>query len=980
MKPGLFKWLNLCLLVGTAFFARGQNMAKNDGRVLLKADTAIQSNFRITKNDEINISSKAERVVKRFMDLLIFISTGLDLEVPEVEKIIRESYSHPDNKIFYDSTILIEDDLRPLNQENESKEKRVVDYLKDFDLLYKKNNDASVVFSNFRTSKIKKGQFLYIKVFYDCLFSNKSRISNDNYSLQKRVAELKLDKQDNKWRAYIIDVHFQSPKDEKNGSENDIAIVEDSPGNTGLGNAGSNAPQPASDETDLTGQSERRRVNDSVRTYRSFRNLIDSGNIALNNKKYVNAYRFFNEAEVITKESTTVISKSDVAYLQTMIQQARKNIDVTRGSSDDQYNQYMKEALFAENARRYNDALENYTLALSKKPEEAVILSAKIQELKVKVDNLARLEAKFMAGQYKAAIDEYDKALKKDPANADYLIGRGKCYERLENYDQALKDYKRAIESDPYNLQAHKLKAVLQEIKGDYAGALATYTVCADLEKTNITILQKIAWLNVNLGNTGAAIDILDRAIAIDNKLSLLHNLKGELQYKLNKPNEALLSFTKAISIDSSKAYPYYFRGLVEVDLKKITKAGEDFAKAKIRGLDSSYFKRIEQISADFFKSGLSHYDAGRTDSALTWISHAISIDPDKHQYTLKRGEIYFKLNDLARALQDFDEAVYLNPQSHDAYKQRGMLKFTQSNYAEAVSDFTEAIKLNPKLPQTYKYLGDAYLKSKKYSNAITSYDAALSTSKAGKPSLDDIFLADLYNNKGESHFQSGDLSSALQHFNTAVRKNMYAREFYFNRGKTYLKLNELEKAQEDLEKAIEKNVGSAQWYFLLGELYQRIGKYDRAIYHYNFCLSANPADSIAVSSIYNRANCFVNLSNYASALKDFRTIISSKAENRFANFNMELGELYIRLNNPDSALIFLNNAFIKDSLNSTAIYLISVAYINMKQSRQALLWLEKALVRLPAKITRLTVTKDFAFIKDEKPFRDLIDKYFGRI
>lgn len=416
MNSGLFKWLNLCFLVCTGLFVNGQNLAKNKSQVIVKADTSIQSDYRISKNDEINIKSKAERVVKRFMDILNIISTGLDLEVPEVEKIIQESYSHPENKIFYDSTILIEDDLRPLNKDILKKEKPVVNYLKDFDLLYKKNNEASVAFSKISTSNIKKSHFLYIKVFYDCLFKNKSRISADSYTLQKRVAELKLEKLDNKWRAYIIDVHFMNPKDEINVSENNVVIDDDLPNPAGSGDPLAKGIQTVSDQADLTSQTERQRIrreNDSIRTYMSFRNLIDSGNYALNNKNYINAYQFYNEAEIITKEAKTVISKSDVAYLQTMIQQVRKNIEVAKGSSDDQYNQYMKEALFAENAGKNNEALDNYRLALIKKPEETVKLSAKIQELTVKISNLSRMEAKYIAGKYKDAIDDYDKALKK---------------------------------------------------------------------------------------------------------------------------------------------------------------------------------------------------------------------------------------------------------------------------------------------------------------------------------------------------------------------------------------------------------------------------------------------------------------------------------------------------------------------------------------------------------------------------------------
>lgn len=983
MNTAFSKWLAMMLFIAAFLPVSGQTNAKVGDSLgisdTLKNGAGKSKNDEITKSDESNIKWKAEAVVKRFMRLLNSVGNRM-YSIPETETIIRNSYANPVSKVFDDSTVIIADDLRQVQSNREVKEKPVFVYLKDFDLYYEKSESQSVAFSNFKVSNIKRAGNFYIKVYFDCLFQNKSTISALPYSLMSKVAELKLEKQDGKWNALIVDIHFLDSTDVNHPEKNDIKIIED---------AGVATTDPLSLQTEenpiekqalskqLSDPVERERLlkqNDSIRTYMAFKNLKDSGDNAFNHKQFITAYQFYNEAEFMSSHST-VINQSARDYLETMVKQTRKNIAISDRSPDEQYTQYMQQSLRARNQRKYEEAVDFYNKALLIKPDDEST-KAKKQELTTWINNLSRMDAKYTAGKYKDAIDDYDNAIKSDPKNSDYYLGRGKCFEKTKDLKKAMNDYKKAIELDENNLQAYFMKGMLHEKQGAFAEALACFTVCSTNDKTDLNSYLKMADINLAMNNINAAVGALDKGISNNPSAAILYNKKGELLYQQKKFADAMDNFSKAILSDSTSSASYYLRGLCELELKKISQAGEDFVKAKNLGLDAKANSHIQQMATDFYNDGLAKYNADKPDLALAVINYAVAIDPGKEQYRFQRAECYFKLRDFSNAIANYSQAIELNPDNFDAYKQRALSKFYLAQYKDAITDFETTIKLNSRSVESYKYLGDAYLKLKDYNKAITSYDAALSAPKSTKKSLDDIFFAELYNNMGEAYYYLDKLPLAMQNFKNAIENNKKNGEIYFNRGRTYLKLKELGNAEDDFKKALDFDGKNPLWNFKLGELYQVKEKYDKAIIQYNTAIGMDTAKALSLDPLYNRALCNVMLTNYGDALKGYTTILSKNAQANYPGFNTELGNLYLEVNQPDSALKYFDIA-VTDASDPFPMYGKGVAYVQKKQLDEAFSWLAKsfALNKIPK--TVVTRDKKLAAIRDDKRYKDLMRKYF---
>jgi tetratricopeptide (TPR) repeat protein len=239
-----------------------------------------------------------------------------------------------------------------------------------------------------------------------------------------------------------------------------------------------------------------------------------------------------------------------------------------------------------------------------------------------------------------------------------------------------------------------------------------------------------------------------------------------------------------------------------------------------------------------------------------------------------------------------------------------------------------------------------------------------------------DSFLAELYNGRGEAYFNSGNFQAAIDNFGNAVKNNKNSGTLYFNRGKTYLALNELGNAEEDLVKAVGYESKNTLWNYTLAQLYQQKQKFDKAIELYNMVLATDVKQTLALKPVYKRAECYIGLNNFSEALKDLKTIQSKDGGKDYPNLNPELGNIYLEINQPDSALLYFNKTG-ADFENVQTVYGKSIAYLQKKQLDESFSWLEKALAS--GKLPKSTVSKDkrLAAIREDKRFKALIKKYF---
>jgi tetratricopeptide (TPR) repeat protein len=75
--------------------------------------------------------------------------------------------------------------------------------------------------------------------------------------------------------------------------------------------------------------------------------------------------------------------------------------------------------------------------------------------------------------EWKAALENYGKAIEVDPDFTEAYVGRADCYVRQGKYPDAGKDYGKALQLDPFSSPATTGVCIVMAIDGKYAEAIA---------------------------------------------------------------------------------------------------------------------------------------------------------------------------------------------------------------------------------------------------------------------------------------------------------------------------------------------------------------------------------------------------------------------------------------------------------------------------------------------------------------------------
>lgn len=175
----------------------------------------------------------------------------------------------------------------------------------------------------------------------------------------------------------------------------------------------------------------------------------------------------------------------------------------------------------------------NFTLAKGSAPAAATgpLAGVSPEQLKAIHADLASAEAAMLAGNFDAAIAQYQAVKTKIPTLTAINLAIGQLYRRKKDYDSAIKAYQELITADPGNDKAHAELGMAYMEKGDLKSAETSLDAAAkSLTATRETF----------------------------------YNL-GEVKSVALKPDEAAAAFKRAMELDPAWMKPVLKLGLVLV-------------------------------------------------------------------------------------------------------------------------------------------------------------------------------------------------------------------------------------------------------------------------------------------------------------------------------------------------------------------------------------------------------------------------------
>ena len=276
---------------------------------------------------------------------------------------------------------------------------------------------------------------------------------------------------------------------------------------------------------------------------------------------------------------------------------------------------------------------------------------------------------------------------------------------------------------DPVALAGLFQQGLAHHQRGQREEAKVAYERMLVLQPGHPDALHMLGVIALQVGNSALAAELI--SIALQNNplnASAHHNLGLALQ-ELQRFEEAIVSFTQAVSIK------------------------EDYAQA-------------------IFNRGLALHAAGRLDHALADFDKTIELQPHDAQAWNSRGVV---LQDQLRwdeAVQSYAAAIAAQPAYAQAYYNQGNALLEAGRFEAALASYDAAIGLQADWAHALNNRGLALQELQRSHEAIESYDAAI----ASKPDY-----ADAYWNKAIELLLCGDFAQGWKLYEWRWRRDTFS-------------------------------------------------------------------------------------------------------------------------------------------------------------------------------------------------------------
>lgn len=186
------------------------------------------------------------------------------------------------------------------------------------------------------------------------------------------------------------------------------------------------------------------------------------------------------------------------------------------------------------------------------------------------------------------------------------------------------------------------------------------------------------------------ALEVINKAIAIDRMNKELYVQKCIILANLDRYEEAISEIKNSLKIDKSYADAYFHMGNLYLMMGDKAAGLENYNKAIAYGFDDS------QI---FFNLGLMYEEDGDDELAIRNYSKAIMKDPLRADARVRKAKIYISNGKKQEALEALNELILADPDLYDGYHLKALLLADMGKLDEAMSVLNEAVKMFPKDP-----------------------------------------------------------------------------------------------------------------------------------------------------------------------------------------------------------------------------------------------------------------------------------------
>jgi predicted O-linked N-acetylglucosamine transferase (SPINDLY family) len=213
------------------------------------------------------------------------------------------------------------------------------------------------------------------------------------------------------------------------------------------------------------------------------------------------------------------------------------------------------------------------------------------------------------------------------------------------------------------------------------------------------------------------AVRLIGAALDVDRRSVAAHSNHGLALAALNRHDEALASYERALKIAPRNADALSNRADALCDLGRPVEA--------LASYDQALAINPRHVAA-LVNRGVLLRELGRAVEALASYDAALAVDPSDVEAWNNRGVALQDLDRLAEALTSYERALAQSPDYVDALVNRGNALLTLKRPADAAASYARVLVLKPDFADAYNYRGHALADLGRFEEALASYDKAV--------------------------------------------------------------------------------------------------------------------------------------------------------------------------------------------------------------------------------------------------------------
>jgi tetratricopeptide (TPR) repeat protein len=423
-------------------------------------------------------------------------------------------------------------------------------------------------------------------------------------------------------------------------------------------------------------------------------------------------------------------------------------------------------------------------------------------------------------------------------------------------------------------------------------------------------------------------------------RLTEAYVMRGWYLYLMNRDEDALVDFGRALNREPDDATALYFRAECYRWLRRYDEALADLNKV----LDL-----VPDLVDARVDRGEVYELTGRYAEALDDLNHALESAPDNAKGAAERGETYRLMGQPENALADFNRAIELDPDYDYAIACRGYTYLALGRHKEALSDFSRAIELDPEYTfpltgriQVYKALG-------RHDDVLSDLGKVIDLTPGSV-----AFLLD----RAMVNKDLGRFDQAISDFTRVLAIDPLNAEALTWRGDAYRVTGRIPEALDDLDAALRLKPDNSTSWAARAMARQSAGQYEEALADFVKAIELGPEYAWALA---RRAQLLRILGRYAEALRDLDKAIAAEPADSFSR--AVRGWIYWATGRSDEALPDLDKAVELDPTDAWAVGTRGQAYQALGRYPEALADLDRALELKPDDAWTLTIRGQTRFM-----------------